>query len=259
MSVHSELNVISHSFSGDDHAEVNMRSGERDAGGAIMFDLVARVQSAEDDIIEAEEEQVRAIAKRSFTKLLKLYLKKILSVEELKFISTYLRTGETPYKIGRAMGLDYYTVIESIQAKNAANRDKLQRLMRRCGYDFRRGLVFLPGLERYFNKHINYSNYRAAHKEEINARQRAYQKVHRERKNERNRFYRAANKEEINAKQRAYYAAHREEIGAQKHAYRAAHKEELNARERAYWAAHKEEINERRRARRAAKKAERTT
>jgi hypothetical protein len=62
--------------------------------------------------------------------------------------------------------------------------------------------------------------------------------------------HRAAHREELAAKTRAYYAEHREELAAKKRAYRAAHREETAAKMRAYHAAHREEIVAKKRARR---------
>lgn len=249
MSAHNELSIIKRSFSGDAYADVQKRSGEREVGSAIMFDFVAHVQSAEDDIIEAEEEQIRAVAKRRFSKLLKLYLQKILSGEELKFVAVCLRSEETPYKVGVAMGIDYRKAWKSIQSKHAANLDKLQRLMQACGYDFYWHLAFLPKLERYFNNrkecNAHFRAYRAAHREKINAQQRAWHAAHREEFNAKSRAYCAVHREERRAINRAYYAAHREERRAKNRAYCAVHKEERRATKRAYYAAHREEFKAR--------------
>jgi hypothetical protein len=74
--------------------------------------------------------------------------------------------------------------------------------------------------------------YRAAHREERNARDRAYNAAHREERNARKRAYNAAHREEVNAQWRAYYAAHREERNARNRAYYAAHREDIRARRR---------------------------
>ena len=235
MSVHNELSIIKRSFSGDAYADVQNRSGECEDGDSIMFDFVAH----------AEEEQVRAIAKRRFSKLLKLYLQKILSEEELKFVAACLRSAETPYKVGVAMGIDYRKAWKSIQSKHAANLDKLQRLMLACGYDFYRHLAFLSKLERYFNNmekcNAIIKAYYAAHREECRAKERAYYAAHREERRAKDRAYRAVHREERRAINRAYYAAHREEIKAKSRTCREAHREEFNAKIRAYCAVHREE------------------
>ena len=94
--------------------------------------------------------------------------------------------------------------------------------------------------------------YRAAHREELAAKYRAYYAAHREENAAKDRAYWAAHREEITARRRAYYAAryaaHREEITAKNRAYWAAHREEMAAKSRAYSAAHREERASKKRA-----------
>lgn len=140
----SELYAMRRSVSADMTVKHQSRSGDDQEGGAVLLDFLANVQSAEADIIEAEEREEQAESKRQFVRLLRLYFKKILSDQERKFLAECLRSGQTPYKVGRAMGLDYRTVIESVQSKHAASAPRLAALMRAVG--MRGAVQFFPKL-----------------------------------------------------------------------------------------------------------------
>ncbi|MFA4972353.1 MAG: hypothetical protein WC683_07045 [bacterium] len=79
--------------------------------------------------------------------------------------------------------------------------------------------------------------YRAAHREEVLAYQRAWHAAHREAQQ----IYRAERREERRVKHAAYYAAHREE----RRAYNDAHREERQAYQRARNAACREDLSAR--------------
>ena len=105
-------------------------------------------------------------------------------------------------------------------------------------------------------RRVHQAAYNAAHREEVNASNRASRAEHLEARRAKEAAYSAAHREERKASSAAYYAAHREELGAHQAAYaaatrerrkvynaayRAAHLEELRAKEAAYNAAHREE------------------
>ncbi len=252
----NELRLMRRSFSGDAVRGIQSRSGDDNGQGAMYFDLVAHVQSAEADIIEEEERAEQAESKRQFVRLLRLYFKKILSDQERRFLTECLRTKQTPYKVGRAMGLDYRTVIESVQRKHEANAPRLAALMRAVGYDYRRGLDFLPSFRRYCALRKFFREYLKAHPEINRNQMRKWRAIpeNREKQNARRRelynpeksaaryrkFYyekrkpqRQANREKVNAESRKYYAANREKKLAACRAYREVHRDEINARRRA--------------------------
>ncbi|MGN0812783.1 MAG: hypothetical protein ACI4MQ_04645 [Candidatus Coproplasma sp.] len=265
MGVLSELYAIGHSFSADRQVQHQSRSGDEQDGGALVIDFVANVQSAEADIIETEEREEQAESKRKFAKLLVVYFKRILTAQEYKFLIACMRENKTPNKIGQTMGLDYRSAIESIRHKNEANKDKLAALMQACGYDYRRGLDFLPSFRRYIHKNdygvrygrehnatkveynrkrrandIGYAaccrkssyNYYTAHRDEINARRRAIQGEQREKNRKRCRVYDGAHKVEKSERMRIYRETHRKELLRKKKAYYAAHRDEINAKRR---------------------------
>ncbi|MCM1441050.1 MAG: hypothetical protein NC131_17890 [Roseburia sp.] len=272
MSKSTELYALSHSFSGDNVA----KSGE-DGDSLIYFDFIGSVQSAEADIIEAEERTEQRQAKRKFAQLLVLYFKKILAPVEFKFLVACMRRDRTPCEVGRSLGVDYNAAIASINAKHKANLPKLLQLMRAVGYDYRRGIVLMPELTRYCavqahrrnyertrraengdgirayfrdyikrnpEKHrLNVNKWRAANREKVNARARELYDTEKQSERYRNYYYekrkpqRQANPEKVNAENRKWYALNREKKLAACKAYREAHKDEINARRRAREAA----------------------
>lgn len=272
MSKSAELYALSHSYSGD-----NIIKSKSGGDSLTYFDFVGSVQSAEADIIEAEERAEQRQAKRRFTQLLVLYLKKILAPVEFKFLVACMCRDKTPYAIGRSLGVDYNATIASINAKHKANMPKLLQLMRAVGYDYRRGIVLMPELTRYCavqahrrtyertrraengdsirayfrnyikrnpEKHrLNVNKWRSANREKVNARRRELYNPEKEAERYRNYYYekrkpqRQANPEKVNAENRKWYALNREKKLAACKAYREAHKDEINARRRAREAA----------------------
>jgi 5-methylcytosine-specific restriction endonuclease McrA len=89
----------------------------------------------------------------------------------------------------------------------------------------------------------------AAHREEILAKDRAYNAAHREERHAYAKAHYAAHKAEDNAQSRAYREAHREQIQAQNRAYDAAHREERRAYNRAYRAKNREALLQKQHAR----------
>ncbi len=196
-----ELRNLYNSFSYD--APLTMYSRAGDEGGAVntRLDLLASTQSAEAEIIEAEERAERQGTQRRFMQLLGLYLKKILAPVEFKFFALSVRTAETPYAIGRDLGLNYETAIETITAKYAANFLKLLRLLRAYGYGGAvQGFEFMPQWRRYVEaQKKNRENVKAVRRRILADPER------RAAFNEKKRKYRAANRDSINARTRERY------------------------------------------------------
>lgn len=274
MSKSSELYALSHSYSGD-----NVVKGKSDGDSLTYFDFIGSVQSAESDIIEAEERAEQRKAKRQFAKLLGLYFKKLLAPVELKFLVACMRRDKTPCEVGRSLGVDYNAIIASINAKHKANMPKLLQLMRACGYDYRRGIVLMPELTRYCAVQAHRRTYertrRAENGDSIRAYFRDYIKRNPEKHKQRVNKWRTANREKVNARRRELYDPEKNSERYRKYYYekrkpqRQADPEAHNAYERerykknrekklaackAYREAHKDEINARRRAREAEKR-----
>lgn len=93
-------------------------------------------------------------------------------------------------------------------------------------------------------------------KEEIAAKQRAYNLVHREEIAAQKKKYEAAHRDEIATRQAEYRKANPEKKTAQRRAYADSHRAEEAARKRAYAATHQEEIAKRKKAWRAARRPE---
>lgn len=228
MSKSAELHNLFYSFSGDSTLTTHNRSGDTTGDGAERWNFIGSVQSAEADIIEAEERTEQQEAKRRFTQLLGLYFKKILAPVELKFLAACMRGDRTPYAIGRSLGVDYEATIAAINAKHKANLPKLLQLMRTVGYENRRGLVFLPKLNYYIKRNAQKRtaaiSYARRHPELKRERYKVWYEANRERQAEYNREYRRTRSDEL-----------REAENARKREQRAANREEYNARQREYY------------------------
>lgn len=242
------------SISTDRSAEARQRSGERETGRTQLLDFYAHTQSAEADMIEAEDRAEQQTAKRDFARLLGLYYKKILSPVEFKFLAVSIRTKKTPYEIGRALGVEYVQTIESINAKHKTNLPKLKKLMQISGYDNRRGLVLLPEWAKYIKIYNYRANYNAEHREKISeylrryyyknrenisAYKRSYYKKHCEKIKAKARLYREEHREELMEKDKRYYYKNRENISAYKRSYYEEHREEIKAKSKLYYEARK--------------------
>ncbi len=274
MSKSSELYALSHSYSGD-----NLVKGKSGIDSLTYFDYVGSVQSAEADIIEAEERAEQRQAKRKFTQLLGLYFKKILAPVEFKFLVACMRRDKTPCEVGRSLGVDYNATIASINAKHKANMPKLLQLMRAVGYDYRRGIVLMPELTRYCAVQAHRRTYERTRRAENGDGIRAYFRDYVKRNPEKFRLngkkWREANREKVNARARELYnpekaaaryrkyyyekrkpqrQANREKVNAENRKWYELNKEKKLAACKAYRDAHKDEINARRRARDAAKR-----
>ena len=228
MSKCAELHNLRNSYSGDCAITMHNRSGDIEGYGADRWDSIGSVQSAEADMIDEEERTERRNAKRKFARLLVLYLKKILTPDELKFIAACLQSDKTPYKVGVALGVDYAKVIESINDKHRKNKPKLIILMRYSGYDFRHGLEFLPGLNKYYKRELQKIKYYHDNREYFVQLERAYYLTHPEAR-------------------RAYYAAHREKYLKYRSEYERTHKDKKAEQNKRYKDKHREELKEKNR------------
>lgn len=222
MGVANELRLMRRSFSGDASRGIQSRSGDDRSNGAPLFDFVASVQSAEADIIEEEERAERRESKRQFVRLLRLYFKKILSDQERKFLSECLRSKQTPYKIGRALGLDYRKIIENVQRKYEATAPQLSALMRASGYDCRRGIEFFPTLVRYC---VYRERYYFSKSEEIKRKEKQRYKANPERRREIMRRYKERHKETVLRLNRNCYRRHSDIYNARRRAKYAVQKQ----------------------------------
>ncbi len=280
MSAVSELATMQRSFSADKTVKHQSRSGDDQGGGAVILDFVAHVQSAEADIIEAEEREEQQQAKREFAGLLRAYFKKLLTVEEYKFLTACIRASKSLAAAGRELGIKHAETAESILKKCKEREKDFFVLMSYSGYDCRRGCEFMARLfnptaarrrardkiqavkARYREyQRIYHCRYREAHRQEITALQRERRATNKGKAAAYQREYRKRHPERARETKRKYRAAHREKYLKQQRKYNAeylaAHREEKNAKAREKWAQRKDEINARRRERRATARAAR--
>ena len=223
MSKQDELRTIRRTISGDRCITYHHRSGDAEEDGEMLFDLVAHVQSAEDDLIEAEERDERREIRARAAKVFRVYLKKVYSVEERKILIALMRDPKKKIKaIREENGIKDRKITIRIFEKWERTRGKLKRAFRLVGFDFMRGKIAafarieLLGFYRYYQKTNSeeysrmYREYWAAHRDEINRKQRERRAENREEYNRRNRQWRAAHREENNRTQRDRRAAKRE-------------------------------------------------
>lgn len=86
----------------------------------------------------------------------------------------------------------------------------------------------------------------AQRKEEQRRKRRERYAANREKEIQQVLEYKAIHRDKINAIGRKYHAEHRDEVNKKRREYSALHREELNAKQRAYNAAHRDEIREKR-------------
>ena len=200
MSKQDELRTIRRTISGDRCITYHHRSGDAEEDGEMFFDLVAHVQSAEDDLIEAEERDERREIRARAAKVFRVYLKKVYSVEERKILIALMRDPKKKIKaIREENGIKDRKITIRIFEKWERTRGKLKRAFRLVGFDFMRGKIAafarieLLGFYRY---------YRETNSEEYNRMYREYWAAHRDEINRKQRERRAANREEYNRRRR---------------------------------------------------------
>ena len=228
MSKATELRVIARSFSGDARQTMHHRSGDGEGDGAELWDSLASVPSAEEEMIAAEDAAERREGQKRGIKLLRVYLRQVFDERERELIRAILeaRDGQTVRESAAGIGLDItegVRVRRSILHKWDRTGKRLLAELRSFGFGAWRYLDFLSALKQA--EEISQKYYTDL--EGNRAKRRAYYAANKEKA----RFYYAANKE----KARFYYAAHREEILAKLRSEWTEHIEENRAKSRAAW------------------------
>ncbi len=269
MSKASELRVLRYGRSVDAPVNYRHRTGDVEGDGGSMLDFYAHTESAEEFYLDGEDE----LAKAKFLKGFSGYLRKVFSAPERKFLNRLMSGKEKPHEVGRALGVDWFKYMQSLQHKAYKNVKPLLKLAEFTGWTraeeftaiiLRRLSLLNAGAElsellpKSFNrakarealKATGAENY-AAHRidklyylrkwrknnfERFLASKMKYRETHRAEEAERTREWRKANKERKREYNRAYDAAHREEMRSYQKAYQAAHREELKAYQKAYQA-----------------------
>jgi len=246
MSKSSELRMMQYGLRIDAPVNFHHRTGDSDEGGS-MLDFYARSESAEEIYFGNADE----LARERFVKGFQVYLKKVFSAQEREFLKRLLAGKESAYKIGRSLGVEHFSFLQSIQLKAYKNVKPLAKLAKMTGWSeaesftetiFKRLEQLNAGfsineiipqnrkIEKLRKRNLLYkAAYRATHREEIREAKKAWRQAHREEERERFRAYRATHREEIRERDRAYRAAHLEEARERSRAYYAANRAKKKA------------------------------
>lgn len=255
MSKATELRVIARSFSGDARQTMHHRSGDGEGDGAELWDSLASVPSAEEEMIAAEDAAERREGQKRGIKLLRVYLRRVFDARERELIRAILeaRDGQTVRESAAGIGLDItegVRVRRSILHKWDRTGERLLAALRSFGFGAWRYLDFLSALKQA--EEISQKYYTDL--EGNRAKRRAYYAAHKEKA----RFYYAAHREELLAKLRSEWTEHieenraksraawrrrveknREEILRKQAERRRKNREAVNARQREYYRTHK--------------------
>ena len=271
MSKSGELKMLKYGCSIDAPINYYHRSGDSEGSGGNMLDLYAQEASAEEAYLEEREESAREVFARAF----KLYLKKMLTGKERKFLSRILSGLEKPQEVGRSMGVKWFEYMQGIQRKAFANAKAFGRVVRlsgwsraelfaetiykrleqlSAGYALNEILPQNKKIERFRKKKAELARkWRAANYEHSRKYQSEYMKQwredHREKLREWSRAYYTSNIERERARNRAKWEKVKatpelyERVRARSLAYYAEHAEEKREKNREYFSERREEIN----------------
>lgn len=261
MSKATELRAITYGRSIDAPINYHHRTGEVEGEGGSRLDLYAQTESVEETIIRGEDD----LAQSKFLKGFRKYLRKVFSREERAFLARLLSGKEKPHEIGRALGVDWFKYMQSLQRKAYKNVKPLVKLAAFTGWSraeeftalvLRRLSLLEEGAElsellpqnaRILKIKEKRRAYERANAERILATRREYDKTHRKEKAARNAKYRAVHRDQIKEYKRSYHIKNREKVIAKRRAYYQANREALVQQKREYREAHREEINAKRR------------
>ena len=130
MSKSGELRILQYGRSIDAPINYHHRTGDVDGSGGNVLDLYAQEESAEDVYFGNADEHAREM----FVKGFKVYLKKVFTAQERQFLQGLLAGKESPYKIGRALGVEHFSFLQDIQRKAYKNAKPLFKLARLTGW-----------------------------------------------------------------------------------------------------------------------------
>ncbi len=246
MSKSSELKMLKYGRSIDAPINYHHRTGDSEGSGGNMLDLYTQAESAEEIYFGNEDEYAREM----FLKGFRVYLKKVFSVQERNFLQCLLAGKESPYKIGRALGVEHFTFLQGIQLKAYKNVKPLAKLAKMTGWS---------GAESFTNtiyKRLEQLN-AGFSLNEIIPQNAKIQRL-REKKQEIMRRFRANNAENYRAYRRKLSAQWREKNRENIREYSRRYHKNLTAEQRerrrlkqqAYYQEHAEEIKEKDKVRR---------
>ena len=258
MSKSSELKTILYGRSIDAPINYHHRTGDIEGSGGNMLDLYAQEDSAEDVYFDGEDER----AKVCFLKGFKGYLRKVYNRTEREFLSRLMSGREKPHEVGRALGVDWFKYMQSLQHKAYKNIKPLLRLTELAGWTraeeftaiiLRRLSLINAGAElaELLPNVANRGKVREALKgagaknaEEKRAHHSFLTRRWIEKNSEHLRKWRETNKEKRLEQKKAYREANKEKIRIYRKAYRETHKEKIKADRKKYRETHKEKNSE---------------
>lgn len=277
MSKSSELRVLRCGRSVDAPIKYHHRTGDEEGGAGNILDLYVQEESAEEVYFGNADEHAREM----FIKGFRLYLKKVFTEQERRFLQGLLAGKESPYKIGRALGVEHFSFLQGIQRKAYKNVKPLAKLAKITGWSGAETFTetiyirleqlnagfslneIIPQNKRrqrklkYFREYRRV--YRLAHIDKERARDRAYYWANREKRKKEALNYKKEHYQERLAYSRKYNKENREKRLLSWKEYRIKNREKINFcnRERRANDEYRAKHRDYERARRARKKAER--
>lgn len=244
MSKSGELRILRYGRSVDAPVNFRHRTGDVDGNGGNMLDLYAHAESAEDVFFGSADEHAREM----FLKGFRVYLKKVFTEQEREFLKGILAGKESPYQVGRALGVEHFAFLQGIQRKAYKNVKPLAKLARLTGWS---GAEAFTGTiyERLEQLNAGFAL------NDIIPQNRRVQKI-RARDRELKRILRKTNPEKLKSINKKWYETHRAEVLQKQKEYARAYPEKIKARSLAYKEANRERILERNRERWNEKKDE---
>ena len=217
MSKSGELRILRYGRSVDAPVNFRHRTGDVDGNGGNMLDLYAHAESAEDVFFGSADEHAREM----FLKGFRVYLKKVFTEQEREFLKGILAGKESPYQVGRALGVEHFAFLQGIQRKAYKNVKPLAKLARLTGWSGAESFTqtIYERLEQLnagfaLNDIIPQNAKIEKFREKKNAIMRAWRERHFEHWKAYSYTYmakwRAEHREELRARYRKYYADNRE-------------------------------------------------
>lgn len=130
MSKASELRVLQYGRSVDAPVKFHHRTGDSEGDGGTMLDLYAQDVSAEEVYLDGADE----LAKAKFLKGFQGYLRKVFSKQEREFLRRLMSGNEQPREVARALGVDWFKYMQTLQRKAYKNVKPLLKLSELTGW-----------------------------------------------------------------------------------------------------------------------------
>lgn len=257
MSKASELRVLRYGRSVDAPINYHHRTGDGEDVAACEIDFYAQTESAEEIFLQEEDEQAR----EKFVKGFKKYLKFVYTAKEREFLARVLSGKESPYKIGKSLGVEHFEFMQRLQKKAYKSAKQLVRLALKTGWSkaeaftetifqrleqLRAGFALndvLP-LTKYQKDLMCSRKWAREHREKARENVRRWRAANPERARELDRRYNDRHREEKRERDRRYAREHREKRGEQYKRWREANPEKARESVRQWRAENPEKARE---------------